>query len=114
MNKLIPFSKFSKKSQSLAVLSKTSVVMDEKNNPVGFVFGRDSFISFLEHIDNAFQEKVKDQKKAFDNPAGKLIDLIEEKLPLNKRFVKDMEKTLKTTKESDWISIEELNRALHV
>lgn len=112
MNKLIPFSKFSRKSWP--VLSGTSVMMDEKNNPVGFVFGRDSFIALLEHIDNAFQEKVKDQKKAFDNPAGKLIDLIEEKLPLNENFVKDLEKTLKTTKKSDWISLEDLTRALHV
>lgn len=114
MNKLIPFSKFSKKAQSWSVLSETTVVIDGKNNPIGFVFGRDSFISFLEHIDNAFHQKVKDQKQAFNNPAGKLIDLIEEKLPVNEKFVKDLEKTLKTTKKSDWISMEELTRSLNV
>lgn len=113
MNKLIPFAKFSKKRGKLSFLSKTSVVIDEKGIPVGFMFGRDSFISFLEHIDAEFEKKVKDQKKAFANPAGKLIDLIEETLPVNPRFVHDLKSSLAKTKQSDWISLEDVVSALH-
>lgn len=116
MNKLVPFTKFSKKGNGgkLSFLSNTSVVVDKKGIPLGFVFGRDSFISFLEHIDSEFERKVKDQKKAFDNPAGRLIDLIEERLPVNPNFIRDLKLSLTKTKKSDWIPFEEVIRSLHV
>lgn len=114
MNKLIPFTKFSKKAEKLPVSGNSFVVTNEKGAPLGFVFGRDSFISFLEHIDAEFEKKVKDQKQAFDNPAGRLIDLIEESLPVNAEFVKDLKKTLSKTKKSDWIPLKEVIRTLHV
>ena len=113
MKKLIPFAKFSKKAARLSFLSNTSVVVDNKDVPLGFVFGRDAFISLLEHIDNEFA-KLSDQKKAFNNPAGKLIDLIEEKLPLNPDFVKELKLSITKTKNSDWIPFSEVIRSLHV
>jgi len=81
---------------------------------MGFVFGRDAFISLLEHFDQEFEKKVGDVKKAYDNPAGKLIDLIEEHLPLNPDFVRNLKSTLAKTKKSDWISLEDVSRSLHV
>jgi len=114
MNKLIPLAKFSKKASKLSFLSKTSVVIDKKGTPLGFVFGRDSFISFLEHIDSQFEEKVKDSEIAFNNPAGRLIDLIEEKLSPSPRFVKNLKLTLARTKKKDWIPLGEVIRALNV
>ncbi len=110
MNKLVPFSKFSKNRSSL---SAASVVVDEKNVPLGFVFGRDSFISFLQHIDDEFEKRIQDPKIAFNNPAGRLIDLIEEKLPLNPKFVKGLKQSIKGTKRGDFISLEELSRSLN-
>lgn len=114
MNKLVPFTKFAKKSDKIPPLSKTSIVMSEKGIPLGFVFGRDSFIALLEHIDEQFEKKVKDPKEAFDNPAGKLIDLIEERLPLNPSFVRDLKAALNETKKPDWIPFSEVVRSLHV
>jgi hypothetical protein len=114
MNKLIPFVKFSKKAKGNSFLSNTSVIVDKKGIPLGFVFGRDSFISFLEHIDEEFDRKVKDPKKAFNNPAGKLIDLIEESLPLNPKFVKELKSSLVRTKRSDWVPFEQITKSLHV
>lgn len=114
MNKLIPFGKFSKKANKLSFLSNTSVVVDEKKTPLGFVFGRDAFISFLEYIDHQFEEKVNNPKNAFDNPAGKLIDIIEENLPLNPTFVKDLKSSIAKTKKADWIPFEEVKRVLNV
>ena len=81
---------------------------------MGFVFGRDSFISFLEHIDSEFEKKVDDPKKAFDNPAGKLIDLIEEKLPLNPKFIKDLRSSIEDAKKNNWIPLEKVAQLLHV
>ena len=114
MNKLISFTKFSKKVGRLSFLSKASVVVDKEGIPLGFVFGRDAFIALLEHIDEAVEKNAKDKKKAYHNPAGKLIDLIEEKLPLNPDFVKELKSTLAKTKKSDWIPFEEVVRSLHV
>lgn len=114
MNKLIPFTKFSKRAKKLLPLSDTSVVVDEKGVPLGFVFGRDAFIAFLTKIDGQFEEHVKDPKIAFDNPAGKLIDLIEEKLSLRADFVRDLKQARRKTKKSDWIPLAEVIRSLNV
>lgn len=108
MNKLIPLSRFSKKADKLISTAQTSVVVDKDGTPVGFVFGRNAFIDFLERIDTEFQNKVKDQKKAYNNPAGLLIDLIEERLPLNPGFVKDLKLSLSRTKSKDWIPLEQI------
>lgn len=110
MKKIVPFSKFSKKTS----ISGASVVMDDKNTPLGFVFGRDSFISFLERIDCEFEKRVKNPKLAYDNPAGRLIDLIEERLPLQPKFVKDLKDSIKSSRKRDFISLEELAHYLNV
>lgn len=112
-NKLVPFKKFSDEAEKFN-LSDTSVMVDKKGIPLGFVFGRDSFISFLEYIDSEFEKKVKDPKIAFDNPAGRLIDLIEGKLPLNPRFVQDLKSSISKTRKSDWISLDEVSHSLNV
>ena len=114
MNKLIPFHQYAKKTDKFSFLSKTSVVVNEKGVPLGFIFGRDSFITFLEHFDSEFEKLVPDPKKAFNNPAGKLIDLIVEKLPLNPDFVRELKLSIKETKKTDWIPMEEVKRFLHV
>lgn len=116
MNKLVPFTKFSKKGNGgkLPFLSNTSVVVDGKGIPLGFVFGRDSFISLLEYLDSEFERRVEDPKKAFDNPAGRLIDMIEDNLPVNPDFVKDLRSTLKRMRKTDWIPLKDVARSLHV
>lgn len=114
MNKLVPLSKLSKLTGKLSFLSQSSVVVDKVGVPLGFVFGRDSFISLLEMVDSEFEKKVKDQKIAFDNPAGKLIDLIEEKLPVNKKFALSLKKSISSTKKDGWIPFEKVIRTLNV
>ena len=53
-------------------------------------------------------------KKYFDNPAGKLIDAIEERLPLNIDFVNKLKLTISSTNKSDYISIDEIVKNIHV
>lgn len=113
MNKLIPLSRFSKKADKLLSTAQTSVVVDKDGTALGFVFGRNAFIDFLERIDGEFQDKVKNPKQAHNNPAGKLIDLIEERLPLNPSFVKDLRKSISTPRK-DWIPLEQIAKSLHV
>lgn len=114
MNKLIPFKKYSKNTKELDFLAHTSVVVDEKNTPLGFVFGRDAFISLLEYFDENYEKSAIDRKLGHDNPAGRLIDLIEEKLPLNPDFVKELKTSVKKTKKQDWIPMDELIHSLNV
>ena len=115
MNKLIPFTQFvsAKKNKEFFSLSKTSVVIDSEGIPVGFVFGRDAFISFLETIDETFEKKVNDLQKAYDNPAGNLIDLIEERMPVNTKFVKELKKSVEKTEKQDWIPLDEVMRTIN-
>lgn len=113
MNKLIPFKKFSEKADKFN-LSDTSVVVDKKGTPVGFVFGRDSFISLCTIIDEEFEKKVSDPKKAYDNPAGRIIDLIEEKLPVNPKFKAELKDSIQSAKKTRWIPLDEITSALNV
>ena len=111
MTKLIPFSTFSKNN----IISKDGVSVVVKDDiPSGFLFNRDAFISFLEQIDEQFESLVDDPKKAFNNPAGKLIDLIEEKLPINQKFASELRSSVKKNRNQDWISLEEIVQNLHV
>lgn len=114
MNKLIPFAKFSKKAERLHLLSNTSIIINEKGTPLGFVFGTDAFVSFLEYMDEEFEKKVDDPRKAFNNPAGRLIDLIEERLLVNPDFIKELKKSVASIKKSDWIPFDEVLKSLNV
>lgn len=111
--KIIALAKFTK-IKSMPYLSETSVIMDKSRNPLGFVFGRDAFITMLEHIDSEFEKRVTDEKKYFDNPAGKLIDVIEANLPLNADFVNKLKLVISSTDKSDYISIDEIMKNIHV
>jgi len=111
--KIIALTKYAK-IKSMPYLAKTSIIMDKNNNPVGFLFGRDAFISFLEHIDEEFETRVTDPKKYFDNPAGKLIDAIEAKLPLNPTFINDLKLTINSTDKSKYIPIDDIIKHIHV
>jgi len=114
MNKLIPFSKFAKSKNSQPLLSNASVILNRNNIPLGFVFGRDSFISLCTTIDTEFEKRVSDPKKAYDNPAGRLIDMIEETLPVNPDFAKDMKDSIASAKKTRWIPLDEVKRFLNV
>lgn len=111
MNKLVPFKKFSK---NVGNLSNASVVVDEKSTPLGFVFGRDAFISFLEYLDNEFEKNIPNPEIAFNNPAGKLIDLIEEKLPVKPKFIKEVKEARAEAKKRGWINFKEIEQFLNV
>lgn len=114
MNTLMPLKKFMPQSKRLALSANTFVVHNKSGIPIGFVFGRDSFISLLEQIDNQFEELVEDKTKAFHNPAGELIDAIEEQLPVNAQFVHELQQLHRDTKSTDWIPMEQVNTLLNV
>lgn len=111
MNKLVPLSKFSEKAGKL---TKAAVLVDEKGTPLGFTFGRDSFISFLQFFDDEFEKRVENPKKAYNNPAGRLIDLIEEKLPVKSKFISDIKEAKKEAKKTGWVNFEEIEQSLNV
>ena len=114
MNRLVSLAKLTKTKKTYPLSSQISVIVNGKGTPLGFAFGRDSFIAFLEKIDEEFETKVKDPKQAYNNLAGRLIDLIEEKLPVNPQFIIKMRKSLQETKKNDWIPLDEISRSLNV
>lgn len=114
MNKLIPFSQYTKTKNISSYLSDVFVVLDEKKIPLGFVFGRDSFISFLEKIDSEFESKVRDPKLAYSNTAGKLIDLIETHLPVKENFVAELKESISEAKKNGWVPFAKVAKSLNV
>ena len=109
MNKLVPFSQISKLKGKFSFLKSISVVVNQEGVPMGFVFGRDSFITLLELMDEEFEKRS--EGTVHENPAGKLIDVIEEKLPLNPKFVKELKEARKV---KNWIPLREVAKSLHV
>lgn len=114
MNSIVPFSKFSKRGSTFPFLSNTSIVTDKEGVPLGFVFGRDSFISLLEKIDDEFEKNAKNPQKAYNNLAGKLIDIIEEKLPIKPEFASKLKSSISRSQKQNWIPLKEVIKALHV
>ncbi len=113
MNHLIPLSQLTKSKNNPSYLSRTSVVLDKRGIPQGFVFGRDSFISLLTVIDESFEKNVSSPVKAFNNPAGKLIDLIEEHLPLSSRFIAQLKTSAQSRQALSGITLDDITKALH-
>lgn len=114
MNKLIPLSKFSKSASKFLSTSETNVIIDESGVPRGFLFGTNAFIDFLEKMDEEFEEVVVSPKKAHNSAAGKLIDLIEERLPLNPKFLKDLKISTSKKGQGNFIPFEDVIKSLNV
>lgn len=114
MNQIVPFGKISRLNGEKKLLEKASVVVSPTGVPVGFVFGRDSFITLLSKIDEQFEQKVVDPQKAFDNFAGRIIDLIEESLPVKKSFLSDLKISITEAKKVGWVPLADLKRTLNV
>lgn len=115
MNKLVSFSKFSNKDlKTKNLLSNASVVIDGRGIPLGFFFGRDTLISLMTAIDEQFEKKARNARDAYDNFAGRVIDLIEEKLPVNPSFVKDMEISINDARKKGWVTLQEVSKTLNI
>ena len=63
---------------------------------------------------NEFEKNVTDPGKAFNNPAGKLIDFIEEKLSVKSDFIRDVKEARKEARKTGWISLEEIEQSINV
>ena len=85
VNKLIPFTQLSRVGGGRS-LSNASVVVDDRGVPVGFFFGRDTFISLMTTIDEQFEKRTGSVKEAYDNFAGEIIDLVEEKITVKTKI----------------------------
>lgn len=112
MNFLVPLNQAIKQSPSTLSDAGSFSINNTDGIPIGFAFKRDSFVGFLEMIDADFEKKIPDQKKAFDNPAGRLIDAIEEQLPINQQFIQDLEQSHAQTQPDDWIPLKQLETVL--
>jgi hypothetical protein len=112
MSKIVPFrSLFNLKKYP--ELSEISVVVNDKKQPAGFLFGRDAFIEFLEKLDETFEKNIDDPKRAYTNPAGRLIDAIEAHLTVDPKFTKKLKTSIKNN-ITGLVSLSEIERFLHV
>ena len=78
---------------------KAAVVVDKKGTPKYFVFDTPSLWDLLCAIDTQLEEKTSAKEYVFNNPVGWLIDGIEERLPLNPKFVVKLKKGIDEAKK---------------
>ena len=69
------------------------------------------FTTSLRYIDNEFEKNITNPEKAFNNPAGRLIDLIEERLPVKPSFIKEARAK---AQKIGWVTLDEIERSLNV
>jgi hypothetical protein len=111
MNRLVPVKKFiGRDAKANKLIGQASVVMDDRGLPVGFFFGRDTFISLLTAIDEQFEKKSKNLREGYDNFAGRIIDVIEERLPVNPKFVREMESSILDAQKHGWVDISQITQ----
>ncbi|OGK56681.1 hypothetical protein A3I50_01750 [Candidatus Roizmanbacteria bacterium RIFCSPLOWO2_02_FULL_37_9] len=68
MTNIIPLSKLAKGIDKNIFSKDSSVVINKNGTPLGFMFGRDSFIVFLQYIDDQFEIKINCKRyKAMDS-----------------------------------------------
>lgn len=115
MSDLIPFNQFigTKHKLNRFIPKKGTFVVWAGDVPQGVVFDLDSFISFLGVLDTKFQDLSGDPVAGYNNPAGELIDAIEDRLPLKEEFIERMKKTHGRAK-GDWVPWKEVKKHLHV
>jgi hypothetical protein len=107
MSHLIKYTDFLKDTSTI-MQGKAYVMTDRKSHPVGFAFGREAFIQMLEKMDEYYQDAIPDQEKAYANPAGKLIDQIEDHIPLKENYVEELRDAVKSKDPKSWIPFDEM------
>lgn len=107
MPQLIKYTDFLNKKEKL-MQENAYVITDKQSHPMGFAFGKDAFIQLLEKMDEYYQDMIPDQRKAYTNPAGRLIDQIEEYIPLKEHFIQDVADTAQQTDTQSWIPFKEI------
>jgi hypothetical protein len=79
-----------------------------------FVFDTFAFLDLLSVIDERLVDRLPDEayhSKAA-NPAGRLIDEIETRLPVSEEYVQSLKDAIAEARQTGWIPFEELERTL--
>lgn len=88
--------------------SKAGVVVDRQGIPKLFVFDTFALLDILSKIDTVLLDKlsIDDYYSKNINPAGWLIDEIESKLPVDKKYIKSLKSSIGEAKKNGWIPFE--------
>lgn len=115
--KLIPWGRITPKTVfPLEKGSRAGVVLDRQGAPRLFIFDTPALLDVLSEID----EKLVDRLPSAEyhskdvNPAGWLIDTIEEKLPVSKDYVDSLKSAIDEAKKKGWIPFEKIERELEL
>ena len=115
--KLIPWGQIAPKTVfPLKKGSRAGVVLDRQGAPRLFIFDTPALLDVLSEIDEKLVDRLPSAEyhsKAV-NPAGWLIDTIEEKLPVSKGYADSLKSAIAEAKRKGWIPFEKIERELEL
>lgn len=115
--KLVSWERLSPKSVfPLERGSRAGVVVDREDNPQLFIFDTSALLDVLSRIDEALVDRLSPREyhsKAV-NPAGWLIDEIEEKLPLKPEYIQSLKDAIDEAKKKGWVPFKKIERELEL
>ena len=94
--------------------SRAGIVVDREGRPQLFIFDTAALLDVLSRIDEALVDRLppREYHSKEVNPAGWLIDELEEKLPLNPEYIKSLKDAIDEANKKGWVPFEKIEREL--
>lgn len=94
--------------------SQAGVVLDRAGAPRYFIFNTNALLDVLSEIDEPLADRFSsdDYYSKTTNPAGWLIDELEQKLPLSSDYVDSLKSAIGEAQKKGWISFRKIEAEL--
>ena len=96
--------------------SRAGVVLDRQGAPRLFIFDTSALLDVLSEIDEKLVDRLSsgEYHSKAANPAGWLIDAIEEKLPVSNDYIHSLKSAIAEAKKRGWVPFEKIERELEL
>ena len=94
--------------------SRAGMIVDKSGVPQLFIFDTPAFLDILSAIDEALIDRLSDEEyhSKAANPAGRMIDEIEARLPLNPEYVHSLKNAVKEANTKGWVPFSKILKDL--
>lgn len=116
-HQLVPWEQVAPKSVlPIEKTSQAGVIVDRNNTPHFFIFDAFALLDVLSAIDEKLVDRLSSEAyhSKTINPAGWLIDHIEERLPLNPAYVQTLKDAIIEAHKKGWIPLEMIEKKLNL
>ena len=96
--------------------SRAGIIVDREGKPQLFIFDTFALLDVLSRIDEALVDRLlpREYHSKTINPAGWLIDELEEKLPLDPKYIKSLKDAIDEANKKGWVPFEKIEQELEL